>query len=144
MSMQIKMESHIDIPKNLAKVRNKEFWTFAANEWYRLITPYVPFELGSLSETVKIKGGELTGEIEYFAPYAHYIYEGKLMVDSKTGSSWARKDSKKVYAGKSLKIKKKHPLASAHWDKAAEPTQKEKLIRAMQGYAESGRLHLGD
>ena len=145
MPMQIKVESNINVPKNLAKVRDEAFWLFGASTYHRLMSPYVPFETGTLDETVKIKGGEMKGEVEYFAPHAHYIYEGKLMVDPETGSSYAKKDSKKVYTGKSLNIsKKKHSLASARWDKAAEPTQKGKLIASMQSYADSGRLHLSD
>jgi len=145
MPMQIKVESNINIPKNLAKVRDEAFWLFGASTYHKLMSPYVPFETGTLDETVKIKGEEMKGEVEYFAPHAHYIYEGKLMVDPETGSSYAKKDSKKVYTGKSLNVsKKKHSLASVRWDKAAEPTQKEKLIAFMQSYADSGRLHLSD
>lgn len=145
MPMRISVESKINIPKNLAKVRDETFWLFAASTYHRLMSPYVPFETGTLDETVKTKGGEMKGEVEYFAPHAHYIYEGKLMVDPNTGSSYAKKDTKKVYTGKTLKIsKRKHSLASIKWDKAAEPTQKEKLIALMQDYADSGRLHLSD
>lgn len=145
MPMNISVESHVDVPKILAKVRNKDFWLFAASEYHRLMTPFVPFETGELDETTKINSSELTGEVDYYAPHAHYIYEGKLMVDPETGSSYAKKDSKKIYNGKSLKIsKEKHPLASVKWDKAAEPTQKPKLIDEMQAYVDSGRLHLNE
>lgn len=141
--MKITVESHINIPRNLAKVENKQYWTFAANEWHRLMTPYVPYLGGALAETVKINSGKLYGEVEYISPYAHYIYEGRLMVDPDTGSSWAKAGAKKVYTGAELDLShNKHPLSSAHWDKAAEPTQKPKLIDAMQDHADSGRLNL--
>lgn len=117
--MKITVESHINIPRNLAKVEDKKYWTFAANEWHRFITPYVPMDTGTLAETVNINSSKLYGEVEYLAPYAHRMYENNYNF---------RKD--------------KHKLASAHWDKAAEPTQKPKLIAAMQDYADSGRLNL--
>lgn len=141
MAFRMTVKSHINSAKRLQQVRNDGFWKFGANEWWKLITPYTPMEEGVLFETVEIK----PKEIEYKAPYAHYIYRGELMVDPETGSSYAQKDSKKVYAGKELKMSTaRHPLASKEWDKAAEPTQKPKLIRAMQGYVDSGRLNLDE
>lgn len=139
MAFGIKVEAHINIPKNMAKVRDDKFWEFGANEWWRLITPYTPMETGTTSESVNIK----PKEVEYISPQAHYLYKGELMVDPDTGSSWARHGAKKVYAGTALEISKaKHPLATKEWDKAAEPTQKSKLIKAMQGYIDSGGLNL--
>ena len=139
MAFRIRVEEHINIPKNMAKVQDDKFWEFGANEWWRLITPYTPMETGTMSESVSIK----PKEIEYNSPYAHYLYKGELMVDPDTGSSYARYGTKKVYAGTALEISKaKHPLATKEWDKAAEPTQKSKLIRAMQGYIDSGGLNL--
>lgn len=143
--MKFSVETHINIPRNLAKVENKQYWLFAANEYHKLLSPYVPMQTGALDETVRIKSYALNGEIEYIAPYAHYIYEGRLMVDPDTGSSYAQAGAKKVYTGANLDLShNKHPLSSAHWDKAAEPTQKPKLIDAMQDYADSGRLNLND
>ena len=123
----------------MAKVRDNKFWEFGANEWWKLITPYTPMETGTTSESVDIK----PKEIIYLHPDAHFLHKGELMIDPDTGSSWARKGVKKVYAGTPLEISKaKHPLATKEWDKAAEPTQKPKLIRAMQGYIDSGGLNL--
>ena len=140
-----KIDVNIDGNRRLKQVRAKSFWKYAANEWWKLITPYTPMITGTMSEQVEIKGEEGAGEIEYTAPYSHYLYEGKLMVDAVTGSSYARAGTKKVYADKDLNISKaKHPLASKEWDKAAAPTQKPKLVDAMQDYVDSGRLNLGE
>lgn len=139
-----KIDVNIDGNRRLAQVRAKGFWKFAANEWWKLITPYTPMKMGTMSEQVEIRGEEGAGEIEYTSPYAHYLYEGKLMVDAVTGSSYARAGTKKVYADKDLNIsKEEHPLASKEWDKAAEHTQKPKLRDAMQRYVDSGGLKLG-
>ena len=146
--MNITIEPHINTVKNLMKVRNKEFWTFALNDWHRLLSPYVPFKSGNLDESVRIKAEILGGSIEYFAPYAHYMYEGRVMGPNFYNPDygfWSNPGKKKEYTGKALKYsKEKHPLASAHWDKAAEPQQKPKLIHNMQGLVNSGRLNLSE
>lgn len=145
MGFNIKVKAHINVPGTVKKVNDPTFWKFSANEWHKLITPYTPMDTGTLSESVKIKGKSGTGEIEYNAPYAHYLYQGQLMVDPETGSSYARAGTKKVYTENDLVMSKdRHPLASKEWDKAAEPTQKPKLISAMQGYIDSGRLNLNE
>lgn len=145
MAFRVTVQNNIDIPKHIKDVKDPEFWKFGANEWWKDITPYAPMETGTMSEQVRIKGESGSGAIEYTAPQAHYLYRGELMVDPDTGSSYAKAGARKIYAGKPLKISKsKHPLASKEWDKAAEPTQKPKLIRAMQRYIDSGRLKLNE
>ena len=141
MAFKLTVKADIDVRKNMAKVRDDDFWKFGANEWWKDITPFAPMETGTLFESVEIR----PKEIEYFAPYAHYLYRGELMVDPDTGSSYARQGVKKIYAGTPLNIsKQRHPLATKEWDKAAEPTQKPKLIDAMQKYIDSGRLKLNE
>ena len=143
--MKVSIEAKIRIPENLAKVRDKEFWLFGANEWHKFISPYVPFETGTLDETVRKEADELTGSIEYYAPHAHYQYEGKVMGPSFYSPDygfWSPPGEKKHYTGGKLTYHNKHPLSSNHWDKAAEPTQKPKLIDSMQRYVDSGRLKL--
>ena len=101
-------EINIDISSNLKKVNNDAFWLFAANEWFKLISPFVPMDTGTLMESVHIK----PGEIEYYQPYARRIYNGDYIN--------FRKD--------------KHPLASAKWNIVAKPTEHPKLIKACQNY----------
>ncbi len=138
--MKCKVISHIDVGRNLKRVQNDGLWKFAAEEWWKLMTPYVPMDTGTLSRQVEIR----PGEVEYTAPYAHYMYEGRAMgpayYDPDYGF-WSPPGEKKHYTGKKLDLSGgKHPLASAHWDKAAEPVQKPKLIAAMQRYIEKGGL----
>ena len=142
--MEIKVESQIDVAHLMSKVRDPAFWKYSANEWWKLLTPYTPMETGTMSETVKVKGEISEGSIEYISPHAHYLYRGELMVDPATGSSYAKAGAKKVYTGVPLTIsKERHPLASKEWDKAAEPLQKPKLIRAMQDYVD-GRINFNE
>lgn len=111
--MKCKVISHIDVGRNLKWVQNDGLWKFAAKEWWKLMTPYVPMDTGTLSRQVEIR----PGEVEYYASYARYVYERNANF---------RRD--------------KHKHASAHWDKAAEPTQKPKLTAAMQRYIDKGGL----
>lgn len=59
--------------------------------------PYMPHKTGNLvtSGTNATKIG--SGQVIWNSPYAHYMYEGLLMISPSTGSSWAKKDEQKVY-----------------------------------------------
>lgn len=83
-------------------------WTFAANTWYKLCEPWTPFDTGLLLTEVLIE----PKQIYYVMKYAKPVYEGTRM------------NFQTLH----------HPLATHHWDKAAEPTQLPKLKQAMQGY----------
>lgn len=122
------------------------FWTFAAKEWHRLYNDYVPMSPG---------GGNLytmvhfaPKEIEHFAPYAHYQYEGivygpniPIMEGNRATGYFSMPNRKKKPTGKRLQYdQSQHPKATAKWDKAAAPTQGPKLAKAMQEYIDQGRL----
>lgn len=141
MSFDIEVSSNLDIPKELRKINNPAFWKFAATEWWRLMYPYIPFSTGTLMSTTNISTkekmteqeaidkalssnnftaeGNCTGVITFRAPYASAAYHSNRNF---------RTDE--------------HCLASARWDEAAAPTQKPKLIEALQKYVDSGRLKL--
>lgn len=57
--------------------------------------------------------GEAELRLIWATPYARYLYYGLLMVDSKTGSAWAREGDKKVLTSKPLKYSK--TAASKLW-----------------------------
>lgn len=86
---------------------------FAANEAFRLMTPYVPMDTGMLSQTVDIQ----PGEVHYKVPYAH-----------------------KQYTGDNFRFsKEKHSLATAHWAEAMMEARGDDLARAVENYIKSGR-----
>lgn len=140
-------EIHIDIQGHLRKVQSDTLGTFAASEWHRLYMPYVPFRTGTLAQQVVIH----PWMIEHTAPYAHYQYTGEVygpnypIYENGALVGWfSRRGLPKQATGRSLSFRKDlHPLASREWDKAAEPTQKHKLISAMQHFVDSGRLNFG-
>ena len=114
MKLKISFESNINAKKHINKVRDPSFWKYSANEWWKDYFPYIPMQTGALAETVRHRGHDGYGETEHIVPYAHSTYDSNRNF---------RKD--------------KHSLASSHWDKAAEPTQKPKLIDSMQKYVDS-------
>ena len=89
---------------------------------------YMPMVTGSFINLVKARSASVAGTgIVYAAagPSGRFLYEGKGMVDEGTGSTWARKDAKKVlvsqYAGKTRAKEELaytttfHPKVTSHW-----------------------------
>lgn len=85
---------------------------------------YVPMLTGSLTNRTQVKDGQII----YPGPYARYLYYGKVMVDPKTGSPWARKGRKKEpIDNKYLTFNKSsHKNAQAHWFEASKAMNLEK------------------
>ena len=146
MGFSVKIESNINIAEDLAKVNDDRFWKFATNEWWRLISVYTPKETGNLINNVAMR----PKEIEYVSPYAHYLYEGKVMGPNfpvtENGSvvGFFSSEDKKRYTGKEIKFHNKNQLSSKEWDKAAMPVQEPKLIQALQDYVDAGGLNLSE
>lgn len=142
MKITVTSESHIDVSKLVGMVDNDAFWIFATEQWHDLIRPYVPMDTGIMEKRVIIT----PKQIEYTAPYAHYQYMGEVYgpnIPITQGGVVVGFFSKpgvvKHPTGASLNYKRdKNPLASARWDKAAEPSQKAALIAALQAYVDRG------
>lgn len=115
MGFSVESEIHIDVDRLVKKVRGDALGLYAASAWHRLYTPYTPFDTGTLTYTVQINPWKITHTV----PYAHKMYEGHYNF---------KRD--------------KHPRASRMWDKAAEPTQKPKLVREIQAFIDGGGLNL--
>ena len=93
---------------------DRGLWTFAANEWYRLLEQYTPMDTGTLFKSVLIA----PKEIHYVMDYAPAVYKGDHMHFQKTH----------------------HALACARWDQVAKPTQGQKLVRSLENYIEEKGL----
>lgn len=110
--MEIKFKCDINPTKIVAKITDsKKLWKTAHAEWWRLISPYTPFQTGNLMSKVSIN----SERIKYKSPYAHHAYMGENLD--------FRKD--------------KHPLASARWSEAATPSQLPKLAETLRNYIRS-------
>lgn len=144
-------EINIDTKKHLGKVRDPRFWKYAAQSWQRLYEPYVPMKSGTLSQQTTITSGQNWGQIEHTVPYARYVYYGNVygpnypvyQAGQIVGWYSPRGRAKHPTGRKMQYDRSKHPLATAEWDKAAEPVQKPKLMRELQAYVDRGGLNLG-
>ena len=115
--MKVKVIDKVDAAGDAKRIYdNVGLWTFAANTWYKLLEPFTPMDTGTLMKTVTIE----PKKIHYMQEYAVYVYNGDGMNFQTTH----------------------HALACAHWDEAAAPMQKDKLVDAVQGYIDSGRLDI--
>ena len=115
--MNIHVDTVIHDDAILKQLHSDRVGKFAAAEWLRLYTPYVPYRTGVLAN------GATTiypWKIAHTAPYARYIYNG---------------DSFRFYTGM-------HPLAGSRWDQRAAPLQKPKLIQALQAFIDRGGVNL--
>lgn len=71
------------------------------------MVPYMPMETGMFIQITRAMSAAVAGTGKVVAaapPMGRFLYEGKTMVDEKTGSPWARKGARKVlvsqYSGK--------------------------------------------
>ena len=104
----MKVKVDLDIAQIIKGRLDDEAKLFLANTAYKLMNDYIPMDTGSLAQTV-----DLTPEYLHFkVPYAEKMYEGDQF--------HFRKD--------------KHPLATAHWDKAMMDARGDKLRQTMQNY----------
>lgn len=63
------------------------------------MVPFMPMITGSFINTTRAASAAIQGSGEVYAAYGpqgRFLYEGKTMVDEKTGSTWARRGAKKV------------------------------------------------
>lgn len=113
--------------------------------------PFMPKITGSFINVTKAASAAEQGTGHVYAAYGpqgRYLYEGKVMVDELTGSSWARKGARKVlvsqYAGKT-KAKEDityntqaHPKAQSHWFDAAKKKDGKTWVRNVKKTAGGG------
>lgn len=152
--MELTVKTSISIPKHLKKVQDDTFWKASANEWWKLMQPYIPMQTGALSTTTdikitdKYKSGKNKGKVKSLSKQKIAdIAESNENITGKKGTGtilFTAPYAVRNYNGNFNFRTDKHILASSKWDKAAEPTQKPKLVNFMQKYADSGRLKLDE
>ena len=69
-------------------------------------------------------------------PFGRFLYEGKVMVDTNTGSPWARPGAKKVVTDRDLKYS--NPKATPHWFDTAKENHGDSWVRAVKKIAGGG------
>lgn len=137
---------HLDAA--LEPVRSYKFWKYAASEWHRLYKDWVPMKSGDLYINVCIEPKKIT----HMAPYAHYLYEGRVYGPNipvtegeRITGYFSMPNRKKKPTGKSLKYNQLagHGKACARWDQAAKPTQMPLLVKSLQRYLDRGGIGIG-
>ena len=110
---------------------------------YNHMDKYVPMNVGNLASNVELG----IDYIEYKSPYAHYMYEGKVMGPNvpifqkgvKQPIGYFSPIKPKYYTGEDINYSTdKHPLASSHWDKKMVSAEKDQLVKELQRYVDRG------
>ena len=115
---------------------------FLANEFKRLMDPYVPAKNLVLAQNVRVYvDTDGDGVVHYNSPYAHYQYEGEVYgpnfpVKGEDGEiEGFYSPPHKTPTGRKLKYHGfRHPLATDHWDRAMLKDRKQDLIHAYQAW----------
>lgn len=98
-----------------------------------LFSKFVPLQTGMLMHSATLATKVGSGEIIYNTPYARFLYYGKVMVDPKTGSPWARSGVSKVVIDRDLTFSGE-PTRGAFWDRRAmfeKRTEAEKFYKGI-------------
>lgn len=103
---------------------------FIDSECIRLMGKYTPARNLILSKAAALGTKIGSGRIVVASPYGRYQYYGKLMVSSKTGSSYARQGESKVMTDKDLKYSTlRHPQAQPMWFEFAKKQHGAAILR---------------
>lgn len=144
--MSVKMKPTSVIKARLGINKGGRVQAFLTNTCYKHMDKYVPYDNGTLAyDSVDVQ----TDRIVYQAPYAHYLYEGKVMGPSipiKENGVIVRwvspKGEKKHYTGKDIdyskSIAKGHTYAGPHWDKRMVSAEMQDVVKEVQSYINRG------
>lgn len=130
-SIKVKMQPTSVIETKLGIQKDGPIHKFFTNSCAKAMDKYVPASQDeNLAKSVKVS----TDEIIYPGPYAHYLWEGRVMgpnipVFDKNGNivRWWSK-APKYYTGKDIVFSTEvHPLATSHWDKKMWTAEREKI-----------------
>ena len=126
---------------------NGKVQKFLTNACYKHMDKYVPIDTGDLSSKVELTADTIT----YASPYAHYMYEGKVMGPnipifqkgvSKPVGFYS--PPKKYYTGKSIdysnSVANGHAYAGHHWDERMKSAEMNEVVKEVQNAVRGGRL----
>lgn len=131
-NVKVRMKSTNKIIKDHGLDNEGKVTRFLRDNADRLMNPFVPMDNGMLRRNKTYPNNH---SIKYISPNAHYLYTGKLML-TKSGSCWAKKGEKKIYAGKKLKY---HTSGTGpKWDQLMLQRRKNDLIKDVENFIKSG------
>lgn len=114
---------------------------FFTETCYRYMDKYVPMETGDLRSNVTLT----TKSIKYNSPYAHYMYEGKVMgpnipifqkgIEVPIGF-YSPKNKPKHYTGADIQY---HSAGTGpHWDERMKSADMNQVLKEVQNYIKRG------
>ena len=144
--MALKMKPTSVIKARLGIEPNVPVHTFFTKRCAEHMDNYVPYEEGHLAYTNRTIE---TNRIIYNSPYAHYMYEGKVMgpnipikEDGIIVGWFSPKGKPKHYTGKNIDYSKSiargHTQAGPYWDKRMWSAEKDDIIKEVQEYINRG------
>lgn len=128
MSVTIKINNP---KKTVDRIIDDNVRLFASQTWARYFTKYVPRDSSILKDTYELEPGKVT----YTSVYAHYQWEGRVMVGEKSGSAWAKPREKKVYTSRNIQYS--YPKAASHWEEPTQKQYKAAVARQVTNYIKS-------
>lgn len=114
MKFEVKMDSPSKIAQRHGLGKGGVIQKYIDSEVIRLSAPYTPFQTGTLTRSATLGTVIGSGEITYNAPYARFLYYGKVMVSPTTGSPWAKRGERKVLTTRVIKYNGA-PRRGAYW-----------------------------
>ena len=111
------------------------------------MVPLMPMQTGTFINVTKAMSAAYAGTGKVVAaapPMGRFLYEGKTMVDEKTGSPWARKGTRKVlvsqYSGKTnAQPNLTYTRGQSHWFEEAKERKSKKWIAHVKKTAGGGK-----
>lgn len=115
------------------------------------MVPYMPLRTGGFIQRTTAESAAMAGTGQVCAaaaPFGRFLYEGKVMVDPVTGSTWAAKGRKKVlvsqFKGKTKAkediefLRSAHPGARKEWFDAAKREHMREWTKLAQEVIDNG------
>lgn len=101
--------------------------------------PYVPALTGAMSSMTRVETYNGHAAITYNAPYARFLWYGKVMIYPPTGSTFAPKNESKVVTDRNLVFNTgMHSKAQAFWFLASQAQNKEKWLQVADKAVKNG------
>ena len=120
---------------------NGKAQSYFTNLCYKYMDKYVPLDTGDLRSNVILTNKSIT----YNSPYAHYMYEGKVMGPNipltKKGVAkpigyYSIKNRPKEYTGQSINY---HTSGTGpHWDERMKSADMNQVTKLLQKYVDRG------
>ncbi|WP_304508920.1 minor capsid protein [Anaerotignum sp.] len=133
MKYEVKLDSPSKIAKRHGLGKGGVIQKYIDSRVITLSAPYTPFQTGTLTRSATLGTVIGSGEVTYNAPYARYLYYGKVMVSPTTGSAWAKKGERKVVTAELIKYNGA-PRRGAYWFSKMKKNHGKSLLREVRAF----------